>query len=205
MAIEMIMKSHSLRYFLHDERDAFRMELAGSLTGDGVIKAYQDWRTAASITSSTHMIVDITFVSEIDSRGRSLLSFWHRMGARLIAALPKSRAIAGAVLADSPRPVSPQQSWPRRLLAGLAAQLSSYDGIPAFAERHGRVPAPRARKHVESTAVLSNQAAGLLRASVDSEDLEEGNESQQGLTRTRSHGGGNRRSGGRGRAATRDC
>jgi hypothetical protein len=43
------MSIQQLQYYVHDERNAFRLELAGSLTGRGVQSVYQAWQTALSI------------------------------------------------------------------------------------------------------------------------------------------------------------
>jgi hypothetical protein len=95
------MKTQMIEYYLHDEWDAFRFELAGSLSGDGAQSVYQAWRTALSIVRDRPVIFDITFVVEADERGRAILLLWHQNGARIIAASPESRALAEPILARS--------------------------------------------------------------------------------------------------------
>ena len=102
------MKQESLEYFIHDEPDAFRMELSGSLSGDGAQSVYQAWRTALSIIGKRRVIVDITCVTDVDTRGRALLRIWKRAQARIIAASAESRAIAESILggiSSDPPPV----------------------------------------------------------------------------------------------------
>ena len=41
--------NQALQYYLHDEPDAFRLELSGSLSGDDARSVYQASRTALSI------------------------------------------------------------------------------------------------------------------------------------------------------------
>jgi hypothetical protein len=42
------MKKQALEYYLHDEWDAFRFELAGSLNGDGAQSVYHGTRLSQS-------------------------------------------------------------------------------------------------------------------------------------------------------------
>jgi hypothetical protein len=103
------MKTQTLGYYLHDEWDAFRLELVGSLSGDGAQSVYQAWRTALSIVGDRPVIFDISFVVEADERGRALRLLWHQNGARIIAASPESRALAEPILCDAlPAPPAKQ-------------------------------------------------------------------------------------------------
>jgi hypothetical protein len=88
------------QYYLHDEPDAFRLELSGSLSGEGARSVYQAWRTAISIIGQHPVIVDITYVVDADERGRALLGLWRRRQARIVAGSPQSRALAEAILAE---------------------------------------------------------------------------------------------------------
>jgi hypothetical protein len=120
------MKTQTLEYYLHDEWDAFRFELAGSLSGDGAQSVYQAWRTALSIVRDRPVIFDITFVVEADERGRANLLLWHQNGARIIAASPESRALAGPIL-DKALPAPPaKQGWLQRLSALLQRRLTGF-------------------------------------------------------------------------------
>ncbi|HEY1336017.1 MAG TPA: hypothetical protein VGF59_00840 [Bryobacteraceae bacterium] len=93
-----IITNQALQYYLHDEADAFRLELSGSLSGEGARSVYQAWRTALSIIGVRTVIVDITYLSDIDERGRTLLRLWRGRKARIVAASARSRALAGSVL-----------------------------------------------------------------------------------------------------------
>jgi hypothetical protein len=111
------MKTQTLEYYLHDEWDALRFELAGSLSGDGAQSVYQAWRTALSIVGDRPVIFDITFVVEADERGRAILLLWHQNGARIIAASSESRALAEPILGEALPPPPAKQGWLHRLSA----------------------------------------------------------------------------------------
>ena len=107
------MNSEQLQYYLHDDFDAFRFELAGSLSGSGVESIYQAWRTALSVITNRKLVVDITFVNKADEQGRSLLRLWRRKGARIVARSPESQALAADISGEAiPEPAnSSRESW----------------------------------------------------------------------------------------------
>jgi len=146
------MKTQTLEYYLHDEWDAFRFELAGSLSGDGAQSVYQAWRTALSIVGDRPVIFDITFVVEADERGRAILLLWHQNGARIIAASPESRALAGPIL-DKALPAPPaKQGWLQRLSA-LILRLTGSTVISVGAENRYSFSASARHKSDGFTAV----------------------------------------------------
>jgi hypothetical protein len=109
------MNSQRLQYYIHDESDVLRFELAGSLSGAGVESVYQAWHTSLSIIGNRPLIIDITFVIAADEHGCAMLDAWHRSGARITAASPESQALAEAVL-GLPIPMAPpKQSWLQRM------------------------------------------------------------------------------------------
>jgi hypothetical protein len=118
------MKSESLEYYIHDESQALRLELAGSLSGEGAQSVYQAWRTALSIVGARPVIADITFVEEADEQGRTVLQTWHRNGVRIVAGSPKSQALAGTILGGRlslPQPQTRRPGLLRRWAAWLFA------------------------------------------------------------------------------------
>src|SRR5205085_1792676 len=66
----------SIQYYMHDEPDAFRLELSGALAGDGAQDVYHAWKTALSIVGARPFIVDLSYVSGIDDYGRALVQLW---------------------------------------------------------------------------------------------------------------------------------
>ncbi len=79
------MTNQGLQYYIHDESDGLRFDLAGSLSKGGAQSVYQAWQTALSILGDRTTIIDISFVSDADAYGSALLALWHRNGARIIA------------------------------------------------------------------------------------------------------------------------
>ena len=129
--------AHPLRYFIHDDFDAFRIELSGSLVGLAAQKAYETWRSASLLGRRGRLVVDITYVTEADEHGKAVLRAWRELKARIVASSPASRAIADSVL-DAPVPlpsarwtlIGPLGSFFRRLAAGNPAAAESA-GIPS--------------------------------------------------------------------------
>jgi hypothetical protein len=112
-----------LRYYLHDDPDAFRMELEGSLTQPSAESAYHAWRTARSVLGDRPVVVDISFVNQVDEIGRSVLLRLHERGARIIARSPESRALAGGIASESAPLAPPKRNWRARLMAWLVPTM----------------------------------------------------------------------------------
>ena len=94
------MKPNALQYYMHDGPTAFRFELSGDLSREGVHRLNQDWNTASSALGDRRLIVDMTFVTSVDEHARTLIARWHREGARLIANSAASRALAESILGE---------------------------------------------------------------------------------------------------------
>ncbi len=65
-----------LRYFVHDDFDAFRMELAGGLVGAAARGAYETWRVARLLSHRARLVVDISYVTQADEEGKAVLQAW---------------------------------------------------------------------------------------------------------------------------------
>jgi hypothetical protein len=91
------MKGEPLQYYIHDGSGAMRFELAGSLSGNGAQSIRYAWQTALSVIGDRPVVVDITQVIDADDDGRALLLQWQQYGVKIIAASPKSRALAAAI------------------------------------------------------------------------------------------------------------
>ena len=83
-----------LQYFIHDDTDALRMEMSGSLTGLAARQAYEAWRTATFLADQHRMVVDISHLTDADETGGAILRAWQRENARIVASSVASRAIA---------------------------------------------------------------------------------------------------------------
>jgi hypothetical protein len=95
------MKARALQCYMHDGPAAFRFELAGDLSDEGVHRLEQDWRAASSVIGDRQLIVDITFVTSVEKEARMLLAGWHASGARLIANSNDSRLLAKSILGEA--------------------------------------------------------------------------------------------------------
>jgi len=125
--------SERLEYYLHDAPEAFRFELSGSLSGPGAQSVYHAWRTALSILGKRPLSVDITAVSDVDERGRSLLLLWRRHGVRIIAE-PLTRP-----------------GFFARLRAALRRRAAGVAEISARAEQRTRESAPASKENAGIT------------------------------------------------------
>src|SRR5260370_38373729 len=92
------MNNQRLQYYIHDDMDAFRLELSGSLRGEGVRSVYHAWGTALSIVGERPVIADITFVTYAGGGGPGPLHLWHRHGRRIIAGNAQASALAESYL-----------------------------------------------------------------------------------------------------------
>jgi hypothetical protein len=98
------MKSPAFNYYMHEGPTAFSIELAGAMAAEGAKKLERDWRSASASIGKKELVVDLSFVTDIDSAGRQLLLRWRRNGATLIANTPESRALVESTIG---RPVPP--------------------------------------------------------------------------------------------------
>src|ERR1700693_1166949 len=94
------MENQRLQYYMHDEPDAFRLELVGSLSGEGAAGVYHAWRMALSLVCDRRLIADITCVTEADERGRDRILLGHRHGVRIAATSAESCALEKSILGE---------------------------------------------------------------------------------------------------------
>src|SRR5262249_32389212 len=64
------------RYYMHDGASSFRFELAGALTAEDAKSLEQAWITASSVLGDRALVVDLTFVTDLDPAARDLLKRW---------------------------------------------------------------------------------------------------------------------------------
>src|ERR1700719_4071075 len=98
------MKNSAFSYYMHDGPAAFSIEVAGRLAAEGAKKLEQDWLSASAVIRKKELVVDLSFVTEIDPVGRQLLLRWRRNGATILANTPESRALAESVIGRRVRP-----------------------------------------------------------------------------------------------------
>ena len=88
------MKALSFSYYIHDEPTVFDLALDGLLAAAGVGKPEQDPRNGSSAIGTKQLVVDISRVTETDSRRRELLLRRSTNGAAIAANRAESRAFA---------------------------------------------------------------------------------------------------------------
>jgi hypothetical protein len=94
------MTNHALQYYIHDGPTGCRFELKGHLNLEAARSLDQAWRSASSAIGGRSRIVDITFITGVDKRGRALIAGWHREGAVVIANSGASRSLAESIVGD---------------------------------------------------------------------------------------------------------
>jgi len=92
------MNTPSFSYYMHDGPTAFSIELAGSLAAEDAKKLEQEWLSASTVVGKKALVVDLSFVTEIDPVGRQLLLRWHRNGATIVANTPESRVLVKSII-----------------------------------------------------------------------------------------------------------
>ena len=90
--------NQALQYFMHYGPAALRFELAGVLSDEGARSLYQDWRRASAVIGERTLVVDLTFVTGAEEKGRKLLARWYAAGAQFIVQSNVSRKLAEAVI-----------------------------------------------------------------------------------------------------------
>jgi ABC-type transporter Mla MlaB component len=154
------MRNQPLRYYMHDGPSAFRFELAGDLDRDGAERLDQDWQTASSVIGGRSLIVDLTFITGLDTSGSALIARWHREGAQIVAKSKLSKELASAALGKPidapPRVTQPAQdgTW--------APFRTSLSMIRKIASHVARVePSTRAENTSSSSAVAHRNSPNL--------------------------------------------
>jgi hypothetical protein len=119
---------NQFRYFMHDGPAAFSFELSGRLSDEAVRDLEYARRSALSVIRGRPLIVDLSYVTQVDSIGRKMLRRWHNDGARLVAKLPQARKIVESITGQAPEfiaAVAPHQTWlPFRVAALWAIGLT---------------------------------------------------------------------------------
>lgn len=79
-------RERSLQYFIHDDFDALRMEISGSLAGRDAQKAYDALRRESFMVRGQPLVIDISYVTDVDAQGQAVLQAWRGEGAQIVAA-----------------------------------------------------------------------------------------------------------------------
>lgn len=92
------MKVPAFSYYMHDGPTAFSIEVSGALAATGAEKLERDWLSASAVIGKKELVVDLSFVTEIDPVGRQLLHRWRSNGATVVANTADSLALAESVI-----------------------------------------------------------------------------------------------------------
>ena len=130
-----------LHYFLRNDADAVRLELAGSLGGVDVETVYQVWQREAWNHPLKPVIVDITSMNEADQHGRALLVIMHRFGAQVIANSPESSEIVQPIVTEPVGAAVAKPSWFGRLIGFFREHQHTEATLPLQAEMICRMQA----------------------------------------------------------------
>jgi hypothetical protein len=113
------------KYYMHDGPAAFSFEIAGRISDSAARELEQVWKTASSTADGLALIVDLSYVTQVDEAGRRLLGDWHDAGARLIAKRAPARTIVASITGQPCEGVAERarhQTW-RPLLAFLSVAI----------------------------------------------------------------------------------
>jgi hypothetical protein len=92
------MRAPAFSYYMHDGPTAISIELAGALAGEGAKRLERDWGSASAVIGKKELVIDVSFVTEIDPAGRQLLLRWRGNGATVVATTPESRALVESII-----------------------------------------------------------------------------------------------------------
>ena len=139
-------KKNRLLYYMHDGAAAFRLELSGDLSRDGIEDLEQAWGTASSMLGERRLVIDLSYVTGVDATGRELLNRWHSQGARLVTVSAETQArveslteLPVTLVETSPRVFTwlPVRTSPLWLAPLLALLLPATVGAPTQARVFG--------------------------------------------------------------------
>ena len=137
-----------LRYFIHDDFDAFRMEISGGLVGSAARAAYEAWRVALLLARRARLVVDISFVTQADEYGEAVLQAWQEQEVQIVASSPASLAIANSI-APAQVHLAPRRTLVDRLRSLFGRRLPA--GNSAIAEGPTGASAGPKQENVENT------------------------------------------------------
>ena len=129
------MTEQQLRFFVHRDPDALRVEVAGSLSGAEMDNIYQTLQRETRGDTLMPVIVDITFITNADQSGRGLIAAFHRFGARIIADSPAADAIARPIVTKPVEKPHSRPGWFRWLRASsqpIVMQMPVFRHMPKY-------------------------------------------------------------------------
>ena len=130
--------NNEFRYYMHDGPGAFSFELAGTLSDSAARELDQARRTASSTVAGQALIVDLSYVTQVDALGLSMLRRWYEDGAQLVAKQPRARAIVASITGKAPALIAQgtqHQTWfpVRAATFSALAAILLFVSIPGLA------------------------------------------------------------------------
>lgn len=98
-----------MEIYQHDSAAMFRFVLRGELIDGRVTELEHAWSTAKSILKGKELVVEISGITNADSRGVDLLFRMRESGARLSPELPRELEAFSEFI--RPRPRQPGRRW----------------------------------------------------------------------------------------------
>jgi hypothetical protein len=105
---------NEFRYYMHEGPSAFSFELSGRLSDDAARQLERARRSASYVTRGRSLIVDLSFVTQVDTEGQELLRRWYDDGAQLVAKPAEARGIVESITGQAAEfiPTTAQhQTW----------------------------------------------------------------------------------------------
>jgi ABC-type transporter Mla MlaB component len=126
------------QFYMHDGTAAFSFELMGRITDRAARELKQAWNAASSAADGQSLIVDLSYVTQVDEEGRALLRDWYNGGAELVAKRPQGRSIVASItgqrfdiVSEAPR----YHTWrPLHAFLGIAL-VALFSPAPAIASQ----------------------------------------------------------------------
>ena len=140
---------NKLQFFIHNDSDALRIELAGSLSGPDVESVLHAWQKEISTAARRPLVADISYVADADKHGLALLEMWHRSGARILARSPQAWALAKPIVSEPVDAAASKRGWLRRLIDRLAGDARVRSGFPHQPKTAATHPKHRAAEFIE--------------------------------------------------------
>lgn len=88
-------KNSDFDFYMHDAPSAFSFEISGKISDDGARELERAWRSASSTQQS--LIVDLSYVTQVDEAARKLLRGWYDAGAELVANRNPAKEIVASI------------------------------------------------------------------------------------------------------------
>jgi ABC-type transporter Mla MlaB component len=155
------------RYYMHDGPDAISFELAGHLSDGAARELEQARRTASSTAGGRSLIVDLSYVTGVDTEGRAMLRGWYGDGVQLVAKVPLAKAILASITRQSPAMIAEtarSQTWRPVLVASFFAMVSLFAPARTLAAGLSPEAVPCARTRENGGSHLPGAASSAVKS-----------------------------------------